>query len=170
MERMQTKARARFAFSEYLGRSGKRCTPERLHVLNIVMEQRKPFTVEQLLQLCQQNDGITICRATLFNTIPLLIDAGFMRRIAHHRIVEYESVRPGALCKPRLYMICVNCGKVHKCEAPSLASWAEDVAMRGFTARPESAIVYMNGTCSKCRRKQISTKKINSLNPTNNLQ
>lgn len=159
MERMQAKARARFAFSEFLGRSGRRCTPERLHILDLVMEQRKPFTAAQLLALCHGRDSISICRATLFNTLPLLVEGGFMRRMVHDKIVRYEPVRPGAIVKPRLYMICTICGKVHKSDAPSLAAWAKDVAMRGFVPKTESAIVYLDGECARCRRTRISTRK-----------
>lgn len=163
---MQAKARARFAFSEFLGRSGRRCTPERLHILDVVMEQRKPFTGEQLLALCGGRDSISICRATLFNTLPLLVEGGFMRRMAHDKTIRYEAVRPGAVAKPRLYMICSVCGKVHKSDAPSLAAWAEDVAMRGFVPQTESAVVYLNGVCARCRRGQNPTRKSKSLKST----
>lgn len=165
MERMQAKARARFAFSEFLGRSGKRCTPERLHILDVAMEQRKPFTGEQLLELCRNQGGISVCRATMFNTLPLIVEAGFMRRLAHDKVVQYECVRPGVTVKPRLYMVCVQCGKVHKCDAPPLDSWIEEVNTRGFVAQVESAVVYINGTCARCRRgnnlksKSHNTKK-----------
>ncbi len=162
MERMQAKARARFAFSEYLGRSGKRCTPERLHILDVVMEQRKPFTGEQLLEMCQNRNGITVCRATLFNTLPLIVDAGFMRRMAHDKVVQYESVRPGVAAKPRLYMLCTQCNKVHRCDAPSLAAWLEDANTRGFMAHMDSAVVYINGICARCRRYNKSKSKLHN--------
>ncbi|MCM1310134.1 MAG: transcriptional repressor [Bacteroides sp.] len=152
MERMQAKARARFAFSEFLGRSGKRCTPERLHILDIAMEQRKPFTAEQLLQRCRNNEGINVCRATLFNTLPMIVDAGFMRKIVHDKVVQYESIRPGAVSKPRLYMVCSQCGKVHKSDAPTLEHWLIDINMRGFLPKTDSAVIYINGLCSRCRR------------------
>jgi len=162
MERMQAKARARFAFSEFLGRSGKRCTPERLHILDIVMEQRCPFTCEQLLELCQGRDGISVCRATLFNTLPLIAEAGFVRRMSHGKVVQYECVRPGSAVKPRLYMECTQCGKVHRSVAPTLEPWLRETNTRGFVAQPESAVVYVSGTCIRCRRNSKS-KSLNQI-------
>lgn len=159
MDRMQAKARARFAFSEFLGSSGKRCTPERLLVLDAVMEQRKPFTSEELLALCAEQPGMNICRATLFNTLPLLAEAGFLRRIAYDGHVRYETVRPGNAVKPRRYMICRHCGKVHQADAPDLAEWVSGQNLRGFVAEPQSAAVYVYGQCSRCRRESAARKK-----------
>lgn len=162
MERTQAKARARFAFSEFLGRSGKRCTPERLHILDVVMEQRSPFTGEQLLELCQEHDGISVCRATLFNTLPLIAEAGLMRRMSHGKEVQYECIRPGLAAKPRLYMACIKCGKVHRSVAPTLEPWLKECNTRGFIAQPESAVVYISGTCNRCRRRNKS-KSLNEI-------
>lgn len=165
MERMQAKARARFAFSEYLGRSGKRCTPERLRILDIVMEQRKPFTAEDVLAEASGGNGIAICRATLYNTLPLIVDAGFMRRLAFDKTVYYECIRSGQVAKPRVVMVCSECGKVHKSYAPSPETWLNDVAMRGFSPRLETTMVYIEGTCSRCRRSlNLKYKSLNSTN------
>lgn len=152
MDRMQAKARARFAFSEFLGSNGKRCTPERLLVLDMAMEQRKPFTGEELLARCNELPGITVCRATMFNTLPLLVSAGFLRRTAHDKQVSYETIRPGSVVKPRQYMVCSRCGKTHRSDAPTLASWVEEQTLRGFVPQPQSAVVYIYGLCARCRR------------------
>lgn len=159
MDRVQTKARARFAFSEFLGSNGKRCTPERLLVLDMAMEQRRPFTGEELLRCCMDSPGLNVCRATLFNTLPLLIEAGFLRRLSHDGRVCYETVKPGSIVKPKQYMICTHCGKVHHSDAPTLAAWVESRTLRGFAACPESAVVYIYGLCSRCRRSKSAQKK-----------
>lgn len=156
---MQAKARARYAFSEFLGRNGKRCTPERLHILDIVMEQRKPFTSNQLLTLCQVHEGINISRATLFNTLPLIVEAGFLRRLAYDKTAIYEVIRQSATVKTKLYMECSRCGKTHKTDASSLEPWLEKVNTRGFAVQPGSAVVYLSGLCSRCRRNEKKNSK-----------
>ena len=153
MNRMQAKARARFAFSEFLGGSGKRCTPERLVVLDAVMDQRLPFTAEGLLEQCAAQPGISICRATLFNTLPLLIQGGFVRRVSVDGQTTYEAVRPGNQLKPMAYMICSACGKTRRVDAPALGRMAAELSPRGFAADSDSAIAYVHGLCSGCRRK-----------------
>lgn len=159
MDRMQAKARARFAFSEFLGGRGKRCTSERLLVLDAAMEQRRPFSAESLLQLCASRRGMSICRATLFNTLPLLVEAGFLRRLAHDGNVSYETIRPGNVAKARQYMTCTRCGKVHHSDSPMLARWVDTQTFRGFTPRPQDSVVYIYGLCSRCRRERDSQKK-----------
>lgn len=151
MDRMQAKARARFAFSEYLGVSGKRCTPERLLVLDTVMEQRTPFTAEDLLAKCSSLSGINICRATLFNTLHLLVQGGFVRRLNLDGAAIYETLRKGAL-KPAAYLTCSSCGKTRRVDSPELGHWAGTLAPRGFSIDPTTAVAYLSGLCSSCRR------------------
>lgn len=153
MNKMQAKARARFAFSEFLGGSGKRCTPERLVVLDAVMDRRSQFTAEELLEQCAAQSGISICRATLFNTLPLLIQGGFVRRVSVDGTTTYEAVRPGAPLKPTAYMVCSSCGKIRRIDAPALGRIASELTPRGFTVDSDSAVAYIHGLCSGCRHK-----------------
>ena len=164
MEKLQAKARARYAFAEYLGGLGKRCTPERLLVLDVAMEQRKPFTANELLKQCQDSAGINVCRATLFNTLPLLVQCGLLRRNAHDRDVMYESIRSKNQQIARQHLICNVCGKIHHFNAPQLSAWVASQSFRGFTGDPESAVVYVYGQCSRCRRKSSSKPKNLNLN------
>lgn|GEM_PF-1875048 len=161
MEKLQAKARARYAFAEFLGGIGKRCTPERLLILDLAIEQRKPFTANTLLKLCQESHGIKVCRATLFNTLPLLVQCGLLRRNAHDRDVEYESIRSRGMQSARQHLICNVCGKIHHLRAPDLAAWVASQSFRGFSGEPDSAVVYVYGQCSRCRRKtSLKSKNI----------
>lgn len=159
MDKLQAKARARYAFAEFLGGIGKRCTPERLLVLDLALEQRKPFRADELLELCRESAGINICRATLFNTLPLLVQCGLLRRNAHDREVSYEAVRSRNQMRARQHLICNTCGKVHRLDAPELAAWVAEQHFRGFTGLPGSAVVYVYGECARCRRKHSTTVK-----------
>ncbi len=152
MDRMQAKARARFAFSEFLGRNGKRCTPERLLVLDAVMEQRTPFSAESLLEHCRTLPGINVCRATLFNTLHLLVQGGFIRRLNLEGATTYETRRTGAAAKSAAYLVCTVCGKTRRIDAPELSRWAGTLSPRGFAVDSSATVAYLSGTCSACRR------------------
>lgn len=156
MDRLQAKAQARYAFAEFLGGIGKRCTSERLQVLDMVMDQRKPFKAEELLEQCRAVRGPLICRATLFNTLPLLVQCGLLRRNVHERNVTYETLRSRSQSSARQHLVCNTCGKVHRFDAPELAAWVEAQHFRGFTGDPSTAVVYVYGQCARCRRKQTS--------------
>lgn len=158
MDKLQTKARARYAFAEFLGGIGKRCTPERLRILDAALEHRKPFRAEEIVEELREDLSLTISRATLFNTLPLLVQCGLLRRIAHDRAVTYEPIRSRSQMRPRQNLICTDCGKVHNQEARSLADWVEKQNFRDFIAEPSSAVVYVYGLCSRCRRKSLNNK------------
>lgn len=150
MERMQAKARARYRLAEFLGKCGKRCTPERLAILDIALDQRGAFSGEELLAQCQPAPGgITVCRATLFNTLPLLLGAGIIcQNSLDHR---YQVVRQAV--KPRLALICTVCGKVYHRRAPGFAEWLTGQDLRGFSPTENGAEINVYGECSKCHRK-----------------
>lgn len=148
MERLQAKARARYALAEYLGGVGKRCTPERLLILDAALDQRKDFTAEELQKLCH------VSRATMFNTLPLLVHCGLLRRSIEGR---YEPLRSQP--KPKIHMVCTSCGKKHHVSSPGLAQWVGAQSLKNFTPVPDTAEIYIQGECDKCRRKHNQTRK-----------
>lgn len=153
MEKLRTKARARYAFAAFLGQHGKRCTPERLLVLDTAMDQRRPFTAESLLQECRTASGsFNVCRATVFNTLPLLVQCGVVRRTEYGGDVSYEAVRSASSRQPRQILVCSMCGKVWKRNAPSLGAWVEAQSFRDFSGQPDTAVVTVYGECSRCRK------------------
>lgn len=159
MEKLRQKARARFTFAAFLGQMGKRCTPERLLVLDTVLDQRKPFSAEALLQACINSPGkLNVCRATVFNTLPLLVRAGFV--VKHSALGDdntYEAVRPSSTPKPRLFLVCTACGKVSKRSSQAFANWINTQSFRDFSGRAESAVTYIYGECSRCRKSRKKT-------------
>lgn len=151
---MQARARARYAFAQYLGECGKRCTPERLLVLDMALERRRPFMADEL-----QASVSGVSRATLFNTLPLLVRAGILRHnVATH---TYETVRSAAARKARLNLVCSHCGKIHHRGAADFATWLAEQNLRGFMPTEGCADIYVYGECDKCRRR-AATKLKNS--------
>lgn len=160
MEKVRTKARARYAFAAFLGQQGKRCTPERLLVLDVVMEQRKPFTAEELLRSCiDSRKDLNVCRATVFNTLPLLIQAGLMvRHPGPDHDNHYEAVRSVVALKPRMFLVCTGCGKIQKRSSMAFDHWLEAQTFRNFSPRIELSITYVYGECAGCRKKHANNK------------
>lgn len=158
MERMQSKARARFAFSEFLGSCARRCTPERLAVLDAALDRNEPFGAEELLDDLSEKSAINVSRATVFNTLPLLIRAGLLRRVFLGGEALYESLRPGKALKPTVYMVCSICGKTRRIDSAGFGQWAAMLTPRGFHVEPNASIAYLSGCCSQCRKHSINEK------------
>ena len=153
MDKVKQNARLRYTFATYMAESGLRCTHERERILEIVLGLRGRFNAVALLDACSSGDGIRVSRATVFNTLPLLEKSGIIRRMAHDRKVTYEVVRHNVQMKARQQLVCTECGKVHRLQAPLLTAWVAHQSYRDFTAQPDSAVLYVYGLCNKCRRK-----------------
>ncbi|MDE6145629.1 MAG: transcriptional repressor [Muribaculaceae bacterium] len=153
MDKKKQNARLRYTFATYMGANGLRCTPEREHTLNVILGFRGRFSAAELLDACSGDESMRVSRATVFNTLPLLEKAGIIRRMAHDRRVTYEVVRQSMQLKARQHLVCTDCGKVQRLQAPLLSVWVGHQSYRDFVPQPDSAVLYVDGLCNKCRRK-----------------
>lgn len=160
MDRIKQNAKLRLTFADYLTASGLRNTPSRMWVLDKVLAQPGRFAMHQMLLECERPGATRVSRATVFNTMPLLEKAGIVRRMAHDREVTYEVLRQGVQMKARQQLVCRQCGKTQRLQAPKLAAWLSQLPFRDFTPDPDSAMLYLQGLCSKCRRAAIRNKQI----------
>ena len=78
-------------FNSYLKSHGHRKTPERNSVLKEVFQQTAHFNVESLY-LEMRNNNLSISRATIYNTIELLLDCNLVKRHQFGKnIAQYEK-------------------------------------------------------------------------------
>jgi len=99
----------RIIFSKYLTKKGHRKTPERILILNEIYNQNNHFSVESLYNIIK-NAKHQISRATIYNTIELLLDCELV--IKHQfgkNIAEYEK---SYAYKQHDHLICLDCSKV----------------------------------------------------------
>src|SRR6056300_560309 len=74
-------------FSRYLEQNNQRKTPERFAILNEVYESDDHFDVETLY-LSMKEKNYRVSRATLYNTIELLLTCGLIRK---HKFGQNQS-------------------------------------------------------------------------------
>lgn len=139
--------------TEYLEKNGHRKTPERYAILDTIYSIKGHFEIEQLYCYMAEQEKFRVSRATVYNTIDLLLDAGLVIKHQFGNTSQYERSYNN---ETHHHMICTECGKVTEFEDEALMNAITGKKFKGFHMMHYSLYVY--GLCSKCMRKKKQTK------------
>lgn len=144
--------------AEHLRLQNLRNTPERSAVLDAVLQTDGPFTPETLQEIMESRQNFRVCRATVYNGLGLLEDAGLVRKICLSGLVRYEKCWKN---RSTIRLTCTSCGSVTDVTDDGVRRQIESMRKRRFTMAGWSLTVY--GLCSKCsaaiKRKQNRLNK-----------
>lgn len=134
----------------YLKAHQLRHTAERMTILSAVcMLQR--FSVDDLRYSLT---GITISRATVYNALTIMEEAGILHRLEKDfgkRNTQYEIL---FLRNSSVKIICRECGRIGEVKDSTIQRMLEDKSFANFIQERFSLYIY--GHCKVCRRKQIA--------------
>lgn len=157
---MEDKVRetVRDTFEQYLLNKGLRKTQERFAILDAIYSIEGHFTLEVLYDMMIAS-RFHVSRATLYNTMELLVDAHLVVRHKFGNTAQYEK---SYNMTTHFHRICMGCGTVIEIEDDKLRQVIENTRCKGFTIAHTS--LYMYGMCTKCaaarRRKEKRIREL----------
>ncbi|MCF7805016.1 MAG: transcriptional repressor [Candidatus Marinimicrobia bacterium] len=134
-------------FKEALRKENLKMTPQRKRIFAAIADSDQHWEVDDLVYQFWQDDE-RISRATIYRTLDLLVDHGFVRKIDFgegRSRYEYAADK-----KYHDHMICEECGEIFEFTDENLRKHQERLC-EIFDFEPSKHVVQIYGLCSDCR-------------------
>ena len=142
-------AQIRKQFESFLRGQSLKLTAQRARIFERVFATHDHFTAESLYRWLQDEEGPRVSRATVYRTLGLLVDGGFLESLdVGLGELRYEHVTGH---KHHDHMVCMDCGKIDEFvdeRIEALQKQAADAA--GFVMVTHD--LRLLGYCKSCAR------------------
>jgi Fur family ferric uptake transcriptional regulator len=140
---------AKEIFTDSLKAGEYRITLERFQVLEAVLSNKGHFEAAELY-LKMKSAGKKVSRATVYNTLHLLLKTGF---ISKYQFAENHSRYEKVFGRPHHdHLICLECGEITEFVTEKIAAVQSEIC-REKKFKPQRATFQIFGVCSMCAGK-----------------
>jgi Fur family ferric uptake transcriptional regulator len=133
---------------EHLRRKGLRVTKERTAIIEAAFGSSRHFTAEELLEEARKLVP-SVSRATVYRTLPLLLETGLLHRLDLDRGERYYD--PNYATHPdHNHLICLDCHKIFEFEDNGLEARENEIT-RALGFSPAAKHLRIEATCQRLR-------------------
>lgn len=136
-------------FKNFLKEKRLKFTPERRAILKGVFSLHRHFDVDELYDKLRKA-GVNVSRASIYRTLPLLIQCGLIAQTFRCRDkASYEHIFGH---EHHDHMLCMRCGKIIEFSDEKIEKLQEEVCKR-YRFKSVEHKLGIRGYCRKCRDK-----------------
>jgi Fur family transcriptional regulator, ferric uptake regulator len=145
----QMDAAVRQKIYDFIERKGLRKTLQRDAIIEAAFSTTEHYTAENLLVMAKKIDP-SVSRATVYRTLPLLVESGLLREVDFGK--EFKYYDPNFIEHPHHnHLICVDCDKIVEFEDRNMETLEDCISKRlGFS--PASKMVRIEATCDQLKQ------------------
>ncbi|MCD6549044.1 MAG: transcriptional repressor [Thermodesulfobacterium sp.] len=135
-------------FKNFIKKKGLKYTSEREEILKEILKSKQHFDVDELYMKLRKK-GSKVSKASVYRTIPLLVEAGYIQEVYKQDSRSYYEVTLDKL--PHIHFICIKCKSVDEIIDDYLAERIQEEAKnRNYT--PLTYHLEIFGICHKCKK------------------
>jgi Fur family ferric uptake transcriptional regulator len=140
----------RKAFERFLRSRALKLTPQRARIFERAFATHEHFSAERLYEWLRAEDGPKVSRATVYRTLALLVEGGFVNSLDVGRgELVYEHVLGH---RHHDHMVCLECGRIEEFHDERIEALQQEAcARKGFQLVSHSHRLV--GTCRACSRR-----------------
>ena len=145
-------------FRNYIKESGLRNTPEREVIIKEIFSTHDHFDVDTLY-LCLKNKKCRISKASIYRTIPLLIESGLIKEVFFEDgHMHYEHVYGH---EQHCHFRCIGCGKIIEFKEDEVMD-IEKKCSESYGVEVTGHKLEFFGYCRECLKKEGKDRKVST--------
>lgn len=139
-------------FQKFLSEKNLRLTNQRRAILDAVLKTQNHYTAEELLLYAREIDD-SVSRATVYRTLPILIDSDILREVDIGKDYKYYTTnKREANFQAQIH--CKDCDKIFEIDAPFM-DWYSQTAADRLGLVVKSQRLQISAICNKVQNGQV---------------
>ncbi|MGC3990899.1 MAG: transcriptional repressor [Chthoniobacteraceae bacterium] len=133
---------------DFIAQKGLRKTVQRDAIIEAAFSTKEHFTAEDLLLMAKRIER-SVSRATVYRTLPLLVETGFLKEMDFGKDFTYYD--PNYVAHPNHnHLICIDCDRIVEFEDKHMETLEDCISKRlGFS--PANKTLRIEATCDQLK-------------------